>query len=120
MYSENFQLPSGARLPEPQGYRVLIMTAVVEEKTAGGILRPSQNTTPENTASMVGKVMKKGPLAYKDQDKFPTGDWCQEGDLVMFKSFSGIRFDVAGREFRLINDDTIEATVPDLKQLVRK
>jgi co-chaperonin GroES (HSP10) len=62
---------------------------------------------------MIGFVVSMGPDAYSDDKKFPTGPWCKEGDFVMFRSYSGTRFKVMGEEFRLINDDTVEAVVDD-------
>jgi co-chaperonin GroES (HSP10) len=58
-------------------------------------------------------VLKVGPEAYADADKFPSGPYCKEGDFVIFRSYSGTRFKVAGKEFRIINDDTVEAVVDD-------
>jgi len=67
----------------------------------------------ESILSMVGIVLDMGDLAYSDKDRFPTGKWCNEGDYVMFRMNSGTRFKVDGQEYRLINDDTIEAVVVD-------
>lgn len=102
-----------ARLPEPSGYRLLIAIPEVSEKTEGGVFVPDQLKKAEETASIVGFVVKAGPEAYGDVDKFPNGPWCKEGDFVIFRSYSGTRFKVLGKEFRLINDDTVEAVVED-------
>lgn len=116
MYSLS-ELPADVvkKLPEPKGYRVLLAMPVVEEKTAGGIFMPEKLRDEEQTASILGRVMKLGPEAYKDPDKFPTGPWCAVGDWVVFRSYSGTRFSVDGHELRLINDDTIEAVVANPK-----
>jgi co-chaperonin GroES (HSP10) len=74
---------------------------------------PDERRTGEETASIIGYVMRVGPDAYSDPARFPAGAWCKEGDFVIFRSYSGTRFKVQGREFRLINDDTVEATVED-------
>ena len=63
--------------------------------------------------SIVGFVMKLGPDAYQDKKKFPNGAYCKEGDLILMRSYSGTRFSIHGKEFRLINDDSVEATVQD-------
>jgi len=102
-----------ARLPEPSGYRLLIAIPEVNEKTEGGVFMPEQLKKAEETASIVGFVVKAGPEAYGDVNKFPNGPWCKEGDFVIFRSYSGTRFKVLGKEFRLINDDTVEAVVED-------
>jgi co-chaperonin GroES (HSP10) len=60
-----------------------------------------------------------GDLCYKDENKFPTGAWCQEGDWVLFRAYSGSRIKIHGREFRLINDDTVEAVVDDPRGIYR-
>lgn len=102
-----------ARLPEPSGYRLLIAIPEVSEKTEGGVYMPDQLKKAEETASLIGFVVKAGPEAYSDPNKFPSGPWCKEGDFVIFRSYSGTRFKVLGKEFRLINDDTVEAVVED-------
>ena len=102
-----------AKLPEPSGYRLLIADPEVSEKTEGGVYMPDQLKKAEETASIVGFVVKAGPDAYADLNKFPNGPWCKEGDFVIFRSYSGSRFKVLGKEFRLINDDTVEAVVED-------
>ena len=102
-----------ARLPEPSGYRLLIAIPEVSEKTEGGVFMPDQLKKAEETASIIGFVVKAGPEAYSDPNKFPSGPWCKEGDFVIFRSYSGTRFKVLGKEFRLINDDTVEAVVED-------
>lgn len=102
-----------AKLPEPSGYRLLIAIPEVSEKTEGGVYMPDQLKKAEETASMIGFVVKAGPEAYSDVNKFPSGAWCKDGDFVIFRSYSGTRFKVMGKEFRLINDDTVEAVVED-------
>jgi co-chaperonin GroES (HSP10) len=102
-----------ARLPEPSGYRLLIAIPEVSEKTEGGVFMPEGLKKAEETASIIGFVVKAGPEAYGDENKFPNGPWCKEGDFVIFRSYSGTRFKVLGKEFRLINDDTVEAVVED-------
>jgi len=106
-------------LPEPKGYKMLIVLPELKEKTAGGILLPERALEREQTASIVGFVYKMGDLCYKDENKFPTGPWCKEGDFVLFHAYSGTRFKVNGREFRLINDDTVEAVVDDPRGITR-
>jgi len=107
------------RIPDPKGYKILVAVPGVEEKTSGGIFRPDQNKTPEDTASIVGLVVSVGPDAYRDPARYPTGAWCQPGDWILMRSYSGSRFKVDGQEYRLINDDTVEATVVDITAIAR-
>jgi chaperonin GroES len=102
-----------AKLPQPSGYKILIALPKVNEKTEGGVFLPEERRDSESTASMIGFVLGMGSDAYSDAGKFPTGPWCKVGDFVMFRSYSGTRFKVSGEEFRLINDDTVEAVVDD-------
>jgi co-chaperonin GroES (HSP10) len=102
-----------AKLPEPRGYRILIAVPELTGKTEGGVYMPDQLKKMEETASIIGYVLRVGPEAYSDKTRFPSGPWCQEGDFVIFRSYSGTRFKVAGKEFRIINDDTVEAVVED-------
>lgn len=99
------------KLPDPKGYRILIAVPDVEEKTKGGIIRPDVVKTKEETASIAGQVLAMGPDCFMDPDRFPNGPYCQEGDWVMFRAYSGTRFKIDGKEFRLINDDSVEATL---------
>jgi chaperonin GroES len=102
-----------AKLPTPVGYKLLIAVPEVSEKTDGGVYMPDSLKKAEETASIIGFVISLGAEAYSDAAKFPDGPWCEEGDFVIFRSYSGTRFKVMGKEFRLINDDTVEAVVED-------
>ena len=107
------------KLPVPTGYRILISVPEVEEKTKGGIIRPDILKTKEETASIVGQVLRMGPDCYSDPDRFPEGPYCRPGDWIMFRAYSGTRFKVGGKEFRLINDDSVEATLNDPEGIER-
>tara|TARA_Y100001937_G_scaffold121254_1_gene179755 strand:+ start:1393 stop:1764 length:372 start_codon:yes stop_codon:yes gene_type:complete len=102
-----------SKMPEPKGYKLLISPIQVEEKTQGGVYMPDSFKDAEGIASIIGCVVSMGPDAYKDKEKFPTGAWCKKGDFVIFRSYSGTRFKIHSMEFRLINDDTVEAVVED-------
>lgn len=101
------------KLPDPKGYKLLIALPKVKEKTDGGVFIPEDRRDAEGTASIIGFVVSMGDDAYGDKTKFPNGPWCKTGDFVIFRSYSGTRFKVQGEEFRLINDDTVEAVVDD-------
>ena len=111
-------------IPEPKGYKILIAIPKKDETIGNSsILMPEEIRRREETASIVGLVVKMGSLAYQDQDKFPDGPWCQVGDFVMMRSYSGTRFKISNengdQEFRLINDDTVEAVVADPRDVSR-
>ena len=107
------------KLPEPKGYKLLIAIPKLEEKTQGGVIIPDKLKGLEQTASIIGLVIALGEDAYKDAEKFPDGPYCKEGDFVIFRSYSGTRFKLRGEEFRLINDDTVEAVVDDPREYTR-
>jgi co-chaperonin GroES (HSP10) len=73
----------------------------------------------EEHATTVLFVLRVGPDAYKDPTKFPAGAWCKEGDFVLVRTYSGTRFKIFGKEFRLINDDQVDAVVQDPRGLTR-
>ena len=107
------------KTPEPAGYRILIALPEVKEQTDGGIYVPDERRDAEAVASIVGFVIKKGPDAYGDSDRFPGGAWCEEGDWSVMRAYSGTRVRIHGKEFRLINDDSVEAVVEDPRGVVR-
>ena len=107
------------QLPDPKGYKILIALPAPEESTEGGIIKAAQTLYAEEVGSIVGFVLKMGPDAYADAQRFPSGAYCKEGDWVLMRSYSGTRFSVHGKEFRLINDDSIEAVVEDPRGIVK-
>lgn len=107
-----------ANLPRPVGWRLLIHIPKKSEKV-GSVYMPEETRKTEETATIVGKVVLMGPLAYKDDQKFPTGPWCYLDDFVIFRAYSGTRLIVAGEEYRLLNDDSIEAVVADPSEVQR-
>ena len=102
-----------SQMPKPKGYKLLISPVKIDEKTEGGVYMPDAIRDAEGIASIIGFVVKMGDDAYKDKDKFPNGAYCKEGDFVIFRSYSGTRFKIHNEEFRLINDDTVEAVGDD-------
>lgn len=101
------------RMPEPTGWRILILPYQGKSKTAGGIFIPSEVQEKSQISTQVGYVLKVGPLAYKDTEKFPSGPWCEEKQWVMFARYAGSRFQIDGGEVRILNDDEILATILD-------
>jgi len=110
------------RLPQPTGWRVLVMPYQGKAKTASGLYIPDEVRERESVATTVAYVMKVGPLAYKDPDKFgfECEPWCKEGQWVCIGRYSGSRFKIDGGEVRIINDDEVIATIlepDDVKQV---
>lgn len=101
------------KMPTPKGYKVLVAIPKVSETTKGGVRLPDSHVDREQTACIVGFVVALGPDAYSDPKRFPNGPYCKEGEFVIFRSYSGTRVRVSGQEFRIINDDTVEAVVDD-------
>ena len=108
-----------SQLPEPRGYKLLIALPEVDEMTDGGIIKSEDLRHEESIATVVGWVMNMGPDAYANYTRFPSGPYCQVGDWVIFRAFSGTRIKIHGKEFRLINDDTVEAVVEDPRGVER-
>ena len=99
------------RLPTPTGWCILILPYRGKGKTEGGILLADKTLEQQQVSTQVGYVLKVGPLAYQDEDKFPSGPWCAEKDWVMFARYSGSRFNIDGGEVRILNDDEILARI---------
>ena len=101
------------KMPAPTGWRILILPYRGKGQTEGGIYLPDQLVQEQSVSTQVGYVLKVGPLAYKDPDKFPSGAWCEEKDWVMFARYAGSRFAIDGGEVRILNDDEILAKIPN-------
>ncbi len=109
-----------ASIPKPVGYRVLIALPNVEDTFGeSGLLKAESTRREEYILSTVGSVLDMGEQAYSDKERFPTGPWCKVGDHVMFRANTGTRFKVGNQEFRLMNDDSIEAVVDDPRAVSR-
>lgn len=110
----------GKQLPDPKGFRLLCMVPKMEEEYGDSkILIPDETRRVEEQTTMVLFVAKMGDMAYKDEKRFPTGPWCKEGDFVLVRPYSGTRIKLHGTEWRIINDDTVEAVVQDPRGLSR-
>ena len=108
-----------AQLPRPVGYRLLIALPQVEETFDSGIIKADRTVYEEKILTVVGLVLDMGNEAYSDKDRFPNGPWCKVGDYVMFRANTGTRFRFNGVEYRLMNDDSIEAVVSDPRGVTR-
>lgn len=108
------------QLPEPSGYHILCAIPEVEEAFESGILKADQTLHHEEILTTVLFVIAMGPDCYKDEKRFPSGPWCKVGDFVLVRPNAGSRLVIHGKEFRLINDDVVEAVVADPRGIKRK
>ena len=102
-----------SELPVPSGWRLLVLPFTPKEKTKGGIIIAQESLDKARIATNCGYVVKMGPMAYGDKEKFPTGPWCKEGDWVIFARYAGSRLPIEGGEVRILNDDEVLGTIKD-------
>jgi len=107
------------QLPQPSTYHLLCALPDVEEEYDSGIIKAGQTMHFEEVLSPVLFVMAMGPDAYKDEKRFPSGASCKVGDFVLVRPNTGTRIKIHGREFRIINDDSVEAVVEDPRGISR-
>jgi len=99
------------RLPNPTGYRILVLPYAGPKKTKGGLILADTTHDTIQMTTVCGLVLKMGSLCYRDKEKFPFGKWCNERDWVIFGRYSGSRFKIQGGEVRILNDDEIIGTI---------
>ena len=99
------------KLPQPTGWRLLVLPFKMKEKTKGGVILAEDTLERQQVASQVGLVMAMGPQCYKDKERYPEGPWCKEKDWIMFARYAGSRIKIEGGEMRLLNDDEVLATI---------
>jgi co-chaperonin GroES (HSP10) len=107
------------QLPQPSGYHILVAIPEIEAKYESGLIKADSTMHYEEVLSTVFFVVKMGPDCYKDASRFPSGPWCKEGDFILARPNSGTRLKIHGREFRLINDDSVEGVVDDPRGISR-
>jgi co-chaperonin GroES (HSP10) len=110
------------QLPEPKGYRILCAIPEVEkefEESSIGLVKSELTIDYEEKLATVLFVVALGPDCYADKERFPSGAWCQKGDFVIVRPHAGTRLMIHGREFRMINDDSVEAVVQDPRGIKR-
>ena len=108
------------QLPRPSGYHILCAIPETDKKYDSGLDKADETLRIEEVLTTVLFVVKLGPDCYLNKDKFPTGPWCKEGDFILVRPNSGSRLIIHGREFRMINDDTVEGVVDDPRGIRRK
>jgi co-chaperonin GroES (HSP10) len=114
------QEEKASQLPKPSGYRILCAIPDIEKEYESGIIKADTTIQAEETLTTVLFVVSLGPDCYKDKTRFPSGPWCKEGDFVLTRPYAGSRLVIHGREFRLINDDSVEAIAEDPRGIKRK
>ena len=106
------------KLPNPTGWRLLVMPFKVKEETKGGIIIAQETLDRARVSTQVGYVLKMGDLCYQDKDRYPTGPWCAEKDWVIFARYAGSRMEIDGGEIRMLNDDEILGTISDPEDIL--
>ena len=99
------------KLPTPTGWRILVLPYSGPQKTKGGIIYSDVTQSTIQQTTVVGLVLKMGPLCYRDREKFPLGAWCKENQWIIFGRYAGSRFKIDGGEVRILNDDENIATI---------
>ena len=108
------------QLPMPQGYRILCAIPEAEEAFESGIIKSDETRRVDELLTTVLFVVSLGPDCYADKVRFPNGPWCKQGDFILVRPNAGTRLVIHDREFRLINDDSVEAVVQDPRGIKRK
>ena len=108
------------KLPQPTGWRLLVLPFQMDEKTKGGLLLGQDTLERQQVASQCGNVLAIGPDCYKDTKRYPKGPWCKTGDWVMFARYAGSRIKIEGGEVRLLNDDEILATIKNPEDILHE
>lgn len=108
------------QLPDPSGYRILCAIPEVDKEFDSGIIKSDETLRYDELLTTVLFVVELGPDCYKDPNRFPSGPWCKKGDFILVRPNAGTRLVIHGREFRIINDDSVEAVVEDPRGVTRK
>ena len=106
------------KVPNPTGYRIVLFPLKLDSKTKSGIILTDDTVAESQITTNICKVLKVGPDAYKDKDKFPTGPWCKTDDWVLITRYAGSRIKIDGGELRIINDDEILAVIDDPRDIL--
>jgi co-chaperonin GroES (HSP10) len=122
--TEHGEVPQSAedkakQLPTPVGYKILVALPEVDDKYESGLVKAGTTVHYEEVLSTVFFVVALGPDCYTDKTRYPTGPWCKPGDFVVLRSNSGSRLKIHGKEFRMINEDTVDAVVQDPRGISR-
>jgi co-chaperonin GroES (HSP10) len=108
-----------SQLPKPSGWHILVALPEAEEKYESGLIKSDETRRIEEVLATVFFVVALGPDCYTDKERYPNGPWCKEGDFILARPNSGTRLKIHGREFRLLNEDSVEAVVQDPRGISR-
>mgnify|MGYP001160951820 FL=1 len=108
------------KLPNPTGWRLLVLPFRMKDKTKGGLHLAESTLERQQVGSQCGLVLRMGPDCYKDKDRYPDGPWCKEGQWVMFARYAGSRIRIEGGEIRLLNDDEVLATIKNPEDILHE
>ena len=108
------------KLPEPTGWRLIVLPFKMDERTKGGIIMNESTLEKQQVASQCGNVLAMGPQCYRDKERYPEGPWCKVGDWVIFARYAGSRIQIEGGEIRLLNEDEILATIKNPEDILHK
>ena len=114
------EIEKAKQVPKPSGYRILCAIPEVDKEFESGIIKADETRQREETLTTVLFVVELGPDCYLDKNRFPNGPWCKKGDFVLIRPNAGTRLVIHGREFRIINDDSVEGVVEDPRGIKRK
>ena len=112
--------PEASQLPNPTGWRIMVLPFQPKIKTKGGILLAEAALERQQIGTVCGLVLKVGPDAYSDKTRYPAGAWCKEGDWVIFARYAGSRLKIEGGEIRILNEDEILATIQDPEMILHE
>ena len=107
------------RLPDPTGWRILVLPYKGQGKTKGGVILADETIEERGYTTVTGLVLKVGPDAYKDETRYPNGPWCKVNDWIIFGRYAGSRFGIEGGEVRILNEDEIIAVVKDPEDILQ-
>jgi co-chaperonin GroES (HSP10) len=107
------------QVPDPATYHLLCVLPDIDDEYESGLVKAGQTMHYEELLSPVLFVVKMGPDAFKDEKRFPSGPSCKVGDFVLVRPNTGTRIKIHGKEFRIINDDSVEAVVQDPRGVTR-
>ena len=107
------------RLPDPTGWRMLVLPYKGQGKTKGGVILTDETMQERGYTTVTGLVLKMGTECYDNKERFPNGPWCKKGDWIIFGRYAGSRFGIEGGEVRILNDDEIIAVVKDPEDILQ-
>ena len=107
------------RLPNPTGWRMLVLPYKGQGKTKGGVILTDETMQERGYTTVTGLVLKMGTECYDNKERFPNGPWCKKGDWIIFGRYAGSRFGIEGGEVRILNDDEIIAVVKDPEDILQ-